>query len=109
MLIFKESLPVDTLDIRRITLPFRSQKEAKRAILHLDLQYNEPCMWFQADVNGEEEIEKDFYLIAIGTGHPWGEALSGDEYLGTLLLHGGTLVLHYFLKEDLGDLGESER
>ena len=36
-------------------------------------------------------------IIAIGTGHDWEDKLAKDQYIGTALLFGDSLVLHYFL------------
>lgn len=67
-------------------------------------------MWFQADLNEGDGVEKDFILITIGTGHPWGDLLHREEYIGTLLLMKGILVLHYFLVEQevLEGIGEED-
>ena len=97
MLIYKEELPVDTLDVREVCLPFSS---AEKAVLKIDMQYNRPCMWYQTDyekISFEEEKGKKFMIIAIGTGHDWEDKLAKDQYIGTALLFGDSLVLHYFL------------
>lgn len=100
MLIHKMQLPMDTLDVKKIELPFVSVAEAKAHILKLEKQYGIPCAWYQTDIHaGSSDIQKEFYLIAIGTGHDWGDRLSMEEYLGTVLLYDDTLVLHYFLTE----------
>ena len=100
MLIHKMQLPMDTLDVKKIKLPFVSVAEAKAHILKLEKQYGIPCAWYQTDVHaGFLDIQKEFYLIAIGTGHDWGDRLSKEEHLGTVLLYDDTLVLHYFLTE----------
>ena len=96
MLIYKEALPADTMDIRVIRLPYADIRDARDAIFHLEMQYGEPCMWYQAD-SGEED--REYLLIAIGTGHDWEDSLDREAYIGTLLLAGGSLVLHYFLTE----------
>lgn len=49
MLIYKEELPVATADVRPIKLPCRTVEEAVKRIFKLDVQYNLPCVWFQAD------------------------------------------------------------
>lgn len=117
MLIYKQELPMDTLDILKLKLPFDSAKEAKEHIFKVDLQYDVPCMWYQADLhknendkeddkenNKDEEDnndnnDKEFCIVAIGTGHPWDDRLSKDNYIGTAMLMGGMLVLHYFIIE----------
>lgn len=100
MLIYKMQLPMDTLDVRKVKLPFSSVAEAKEHILKIENQYGVPCAWYQVDVHeNDENIQREFYLIPIGTGHDWGNRLHKDEYLGTALLYNDTLVLHYFLTE----------
>lgn len=100
MLIYKIQLPMDTLDVRKIELPFASIEEVKEHILKIDTQYGIPCAWYQTDVHESfENINHEYYLIPIGTGHNWGSKLSKEEYLGTALVYDDTLVLHYFLKE----------
>ena len=96
MLIYKTQLPLDTWDFKTVKLPFPDAEAARKAVLHLDIQYDLPCLWYQADVSDQE---KEFLLIAIGTGHDWGSKLRREEYIGSLLLMDGTLVLHYFLVE----------
>ena len=96
MLICKEPFPVDTMDIRLIRLPYTDIRDARDAILHLEMQYGEPCMWYQAD-SGEED--REYLLIAIGTGHDWEDSLDREACIGTLVLAGGSMVLHYFLTE----------
>lgn len=100
MLIYKMQLPINMLDVRKIKLPFASVAEAKEHILKIEKQYEIPCAWYQTDIHDvSSNIQKDFYLIPIGTGHDWGDRLSKEEYLGTVLLYEDTLVLHYFLTE----------
>ena len=94
MLIYKEQLPMDTWDLKIIKLPCPNVESARRSVLKLDIQYDQPCMWYQADVS---EQEKEYLLIAIGTGHDWGGRLKREENNGSLLLMEGSLVLHYFL------------
>ena len=94
MLIYKEELPIDTMDLKTISLPYKTAEDARRAILHLDIQYGYPCMWYQEDTS---QPKKEYLILAIGTGHDWGDRLKREDYIGTLLLQGGTLVLHYFL------------
>lgn len=95
MLIYKEELPIATADIRQISLPCRTIEEAKRFILKVDVQYNFPCMWYQADPC--TDCEK-FNIVAIGTGHHIeSKLLSPESYIGTCILDGGDLVLHYFI------------
>lgn len=97
MLIFKEQLPVNTADIVSIKLLYPNIEEAKSHILHMDMQYGTPCIWYQADGNIESPLN-EFNIIAIGTGHEIRRSslITKDNYIGTLLLH-DSLVLHYFL------------
>lgn len=71
MLIYKEKLPTDTIDIRCVELPYKSAEEARQAVLHVGLQYGEPCMWYDAITH---DLPTNKYLIlAVGTGHYWGK------------------------------------
>ena len=104
MLIWKENLPTDTLDICEVELPFADIKSAKQHILNIDMQYNKPVMWFQADDDSDGKVKKkkSFIIMGIGTGHPYTddkcrEIVNRNSYIGTSVLAGGTLVLHYFI------------
>ena len=102
MLIYKEQLPEDTMDVRLLELPFSTVEAARKAVLKIDMQYGTPCMWYQADAEEQCLIsgkKNSFLVMAIGTGHDWGHVLSRDGYIGTALLYDGALVLHYFLLE----------
>lgn len=75
MLIYKEQLPEDTMDVRLLELPFSTVEAARKAVLKIDMQYGTPCMWYQADAEEQCLIsgEKNSFLVmAIGTGHDWG-------------------------------------
>lgn len=102
MLIFKEKLPTDTMELQYVELPYDNVEAARQAVLHVDLQNGEPCMWYDAI---EYDLSTKKYLIlAVGTGHYWGkrhdkDVLTRDMHIGTVLLEGGSLVLHYFLVE----------
>ena len=105
MLIFKQKLPMDTLIPIKVTLPFSSAAIARKSIMKLDLQYECPVMWYQADYemielggsNPDEPVSKDYIIVVIGTGHEWGDTLTQGHYIGTVLICGGSLVLHYFI------------
>ena len=105
MLIFKQELPMDTMMPIKVTLPFSSAAIARKSIMKLDLQYECPVMWYQADYetvelvgsNPDEPVSKDYIIAAIGTGHDWGNTLTQDHYIGTVMICGGSLVLHYFI------------
>ena len=76
MLIYKEHLPKDTLDVRKVRLPFRSAEDARKAVLDIQLQHGSPCMWYQADYDSEcfdSDETKEYLLMAIGTGHHWSD------------------------------------
>jgi len=97
MLIYKQHLPIATVDTRDITLPYKTVAEAKDHILKLDLQYGCPTIWYQAD-GGSKTDETEYFIAAIGTGHKINsDRINLDSYLGTLQLNDGDLVLHYFL------------
>lgn len=113
MLIFKEKLPTDTLVPMTVGLPFSSTKEAVEHILKVDIQNGLPVMWYQADNDTDGKIgeENTFVIIPIGTGHlhtgkQSRQVINRDSYIGTALLYGGELVLHYFIIMD--DPYESE-
>ena len=42
---------------------------------------------------------RKYLLLAIGTGQNWKDKLTQDMYIGTVLLHNDSLVLHYLLIE----------
>ena len=65
MLIYKEELPVAAADLRPIKLPCRTVEEAVKRIFKLDVQYNLPCIWFQADAaDGEALTEKVIHRLS---------------------------------------------
>lgn len=102
MLVYKEKLPTDTIDIKYVELPYDNVEAARRSILHVDLQHGEPCMWY--DAKEFDLPTKKYLILAVRTGDYWGEyhgedTLTSDMYIGTVLLEGGALVLHYFLVE----------
>ncbi len=61
-------------------------------ILSVDVQGGAPCLWAEVDPGAPEEV-RHFRLC--GTGHviPAGET---RRFVGTLLLHGDSLVFHLF-------------
>ena len=105
MLIYKQELPMDTMMPIKVTLPFSSAAIARKSIMKLDLQYEYPVMWYQADYetvelggsDSAEPVSKEYIIAAIGTGHDWGDTLTQDHYIGTVMICGGSLVLHYFI------------
>ena len=96
MLIYKETLPTDTLWGKTVSLPYATAEEASRAVMKTALQYGTPCMWYQADGTAEK---REYFIKAIGTGHDWEDTLSMEQYIGTVLLDEDTLVLHYFIMD----------
>jgi hypothetical protein len=111
MLIYKKELPVNTEEVGYIYLPAAEVKEAVDCILKTELQHGEPYVWY--DVVSEDAALTKYLIIAVGTGHFWGDTLSRDQYIGTVQLYGGVLVLHYFLvksddnkKNDEGEINE---
>jgi len=62
-------------------------------ILALAVQHRVPCLWCL--VQPDAPVVR-MTVYCYGTGHP----LPSDpgEYIGTVQLHGGELVLHYFRK-----------
>lgn len=99
MKIYKELLPPDTLLDTFVELPFDSAREAKKCIVKLDCQHAMPCMWYQADMNEGHEKHK-FAIFALGTGHEVndGSLTLEDNYIGSIQLFNGRIVLHYFIQ-----------
>lgn len=103
MLIWKQELPHDTLDNVSCELPFNSVNDLKEHVMKIDLQHGHPVIWFQADddTTGKIKTKKEFILRCIGTGHSYSDPTSRKfynqkSYLGSAILLGGDLVLHYF-------------
>ena len=98
MLIYKQQLPNNT-GIEMLKLPFDSVEEAKENILHLELQHETPCIWY----NVKREQQKEFMIVTIGTGHDWGDTLKREEYIGSLVVEKGLFeksinITSYFCK-----------
>ncbi len=103
MLILKEQLPVDTIDLRYVKMPYEEDEDARKSIVHVAIQNGLPYMWY--DAIEWNRTMKEYLILAIGTGHYWSEHLTREMYIGSLLLGQGELVLHYFLtKVDNRDL-----
>ena len=107
MLIWKQKLPEDTLEIIKAKLPFGTVEEVKNSVLKVDNQYGDPVMWFQADNDKDHKVHKrkEYLIHAIGTGHnyvdaDWGTIYNRDSYLGTVALYDDSLVLHYFISTE---------
>jgi hypothetical protein len=61
-------------------------------LLHVAVQYGRPCLWYwTADPDGSRA---QFNFTWYGTGHACSH--DPDNYVGTVLLEEGTLVLHLF-------------
>jgi hypothetical protein len=80
--------PIHLNDCQEISVPEGSRP------LKLMMQYGRPCVWMLVD----PEKPKQMYLIRVyGTGHP----ITGDpgHYLDSLMVNGGDLVFHVFVKQ----------
>lgn len=89
--IWKTELRVENADENNkiyVDLPVFSK------ILHIDLQYGVPCAWFVCDPKNKDHKES-VAIVVLGTGHEF-ETFSAGEHLGTILMHNGALVLHFF-------------
>lgn len=60
-------------------------------MLTVQLQYGVPCIWAKVDPLAPHESRR---IAIVGTGH--GAPPDSSQYLGTVLLDAGTLVLHFF-------------
>ncbi len=83
--IHKQELAIS--DIQTLELPRFAR------IVHIGLQRGVPCVWYMCDPN---EPKMKMTIRCYGTGHPIGE--SGLSYIGTVLIPGDLLVLHYFIQ-----------
>ncbi len=61
-------------------------------ILHVGTQGDSVCLWALVDPSRDTN---DRTILVAGTGHPI-EMNGADDYIGTFMLHGGTLVFHVF-------------
>jgi hypothetical protein len=61
-------------------------------ILHLGVQHNNIQFWAEVDPNADHEMRK---FVMYGTGHMIAPSLT-HEYIGTIMLNQGLLVLHIF-------------
>lgn len=103
---------IDENDKLYVDLPVFSK------ILHVAMQQGVPCLWFVCDPKNKDHKES-VAIVVLGTGHEF-ETLSVGEHLGTLLMHGESLVLHFFkpgmtkesrqsLREQMGYLVEGSK
>jgi len=95
MRIFKYQLHIE--EARSSTFEHPIPKGAK--FLSVQTQHEVPCIWFLVEPSNEEEIR---VFEIIGTGIPCA-VLSGDIYLGSFQLRGGSFIGHVF------DITESVR
>ena len=82
--IYKYKLAVT--DLQELPLPEGAE------ILTAQMQYDNLCLWAAVDTNVGKMVNRQIEII--GTGHPI-EAAQRD-YIGTVQIHGGALVLHVF-------------
>ncbi len=61
-------------------------------LLHIETQYNTPCLWAMVDELREKEPIK---IFTCGTGQPINATVK-QEYLGTYQLRGGQFIGHVF-------------
>lgn len=94
MLVYKEKLPDDIFMLKCVELPYDNVEAARKAVLHVELQHDEPCMWYDAK---KPDMPKTKYLVfSLGTGQYSG-ILDPNWYIGTVLMDNDSFVLHYFL------------
>lgn len=79
--------------IEEVELPFKTGREARANIMSVGLQFEVPRLWY----NVKRDEYSDFVIITIGTGHDWGNKLTKEEHIGSVVLEGCGLVWHYFL------------
>jgi len=72
-------------------------------ILSFQLQKENPQIWAIVDDENDEKEIREFKLL--GTGLSFGkEKLVGYEFIGTIQMYDGDLVLHLFIKETLHNI-----
>lgn len=71
---------------------------AKAQLLHVDLQHGQLCLWALVDQN-QPNVSRLIRLY--GTGHMLSNEQTVEQYIGTVLMHSGHLVVHVF---DAGEL-----
>jgi hypothetical protein len=85
MTIWKYSWPQYDLSDKIFEIPSISR------ILHVDSQYNCPCMWMLVDPT-REKITRKFTIVGTGFSVP----PEATKYIGTTLLHNDGFVAHIF-------------
>ena len=83
--VYKYQLQV--ADVQRIDLPVGAQ------VLRIELQRGMVALWAVVDPSASSE-ERTVHCI--GTGHRF--TTGSADYIGTVQLHGGSLVFHYFIQ-----------
>ena len=96
MKIYKQKLPLNS-GVVHIELPYDTAEEARQAVRHVGLQFEEPCVWYEHQDNKDM---KKFVLIAVGTGHEMGDLVRREEHIGTVLVADDFYVWHYFLVDE---------
>ena len=71
-------------------------------VLTAQAQFGMPVIWALVDPNAPV-VERAFLML--GTGHD--APTAALEYVGTIQLHDGSLVLHVFARERLGNFSDS--
>lgn len=77
--------PLEMSDEQKVLMPVGAK------VLTVQMQNGKPCLW--AECNPDAECVYRTFLVR-GTGHPIDEI--EKEYIGTIQLYGGSLVLHVF-------------
>lgn len=101
--------------IEVIELPFERVEEAREHIKCIDLNAEIPTIWYEVSKENKTAM-KQFLVVTVGTGFDMEGIVSREEYIGTALFAGGSLVWHYFLvdkaeyseKHDIEWLDETE-
>lgn len=63
-------------------------------VLYAGVQRETPCVWVMLDT--DEKRTEPRQILVVGTGHPVPQVADAENYVGTVLLLGGDLVLHVF-------------
>lgn len=87
--------PLDIADRQTLRLPqLLKNVAAPEQVLHIGEQNGAPMLWAMVD---PALPSHDLTIRMFGTGQPCDA--SPDQYLGTLILYGGQLVLHLFYEQ----------
>lgn len=77
--------PLEISDEQKVLMPVGAK------VLTVQVQNGVPCLW--AECNHAACVSRTFLIR--GTGHPIDDDIE-KEYIGTIQLYGGSLVLHVF-------------